>query len=286
MSIECRVKRLVKIAVLKASRIKRGVLGWVKARIRRTSILLTIAFGVLAVYGLLFKTTAWQWLPHADSARSLLATLLTAQAAIAALTLAVTLFVMQGVSTRRDADDRMYHEYIRQSRVRPIFWGSVAAVGFTGVALLAQEFSIGSDWIEDNVTGLANFTLVAGISFFANLALSCALFERALRLGHPERWSTLRRRVNERDVRASVQAFLSRHRRAADSLATNDADWSTLLPNQSEGSANEAIRALLDDARLVITESRFREFKLSIESVRGLIENAMDEIEREGISWE
>ncbi len=279
------MKRLVRTTVLKASRMKRGVTGWVTTCIRWISILLALALAGLAVCALLFKTTAWQWLPHADSARSLLATLLTAQAAIAALTLAVTLFVMQGVSTRRDADDRMYREYTRQSWVRPIFWGSVAAVGITGVALLAQEFSRGVDWIDNNVTGLTNLTLVAGISFFANLALSCALFERALRLGHPERWSTLRRRVNERDVRTSVQAFLDRHRRAADSLATNEADWSILLPDPSEGSASEAMRTLLDDALRAMAESRLREFKHSIESVRGLIENAMDEIEREGFSW-
>ena len=224
-------------------------------------------------------------MPEADEARPLVATLLAAQAAIAALTLAVTLFVMQGVSTKRDADDRMYREYVRQSWVQPIFWGSVAAVGITGLVLLVQEFSSGVDGLAEIAPGLPNLTLIAAISFFANLGLSCALFQRALRLAHPERWSTLRRRVNERDVRASIQAFLDRRRRAAHSLETNEADWSALLPHPVEGSANEAMRTLLDDALRAMTENRLREYKQSIESIRGLIENAMDKIEQEGISW-
>ena len=253
--------------------------------IRWVLFLLGLASVAIAIAALLLKTTAWQWLPQSDAAGTLLATLLTAQAAIAALTLAVTLFVMQGVSTRRDADDRMYREYVRQSWVQPIFWGSVAAVGITGLVLLVQEFSSGVDGLAEIAPGLPNLTLIAAISFFANLGLSCALFQRALRLAHPERWSTLRRRVNERDVRASIQAFLDRRRRAAHSLETNEADWSVLLPHPVEGSANEAMRTLLDDALRAMTENRLREYKQSIESIRGLIENAMDEIEQEGISW-
>ncbi len=41
------------------------------------------------------------WLPEAGKAGTLLGTLLTAQAAIVALTLAVTLFVLQGASGKR-----------------------------------------------------------------------------------------------------------------------------------------------------------------------------------------
>ena len=72
-----------------------------------------------------FFTPAWDWVPQINEARTLLATLLTGQAAVAALTLAVTQFVMQGVSGRRDANDQMYNEYVRQSWVKPIFWGSI-----------------------------------------------------------------------------------------------------------------------------------------------------------------
>ena len=90
----------------------------------------TLTPGLVAAFVyVLLETSAMDWLPSTDEAGALLGPLLGAQAAIAALTLAVTLFVMQGVSARRDVDDRMYQEYVRRSWVKPIFWGSVVAVG-------------------------------------------------------------------------------------------------------------------------------------------------------------
>ena len=52
------------------------------------------------------------WLTVINDSRPLLGYLLTAQAGIAALTLAVSIFVMQGARTQKDIDDRMYREYI------------------------------------------------------------------------------------------------------------------------------------------------------------------------------
>ena len=279
------MKRLIKSAVPKAIEIKKKMPGSVTAHIRSIgALILTVSLGATIV-ALPFVTTPWWWLPQAFEARALLATLLAAQAAIAALTLAVTLFVMQGVSVRRDVDDRMYREYVRQSRVQGIFWSSIIAVGITGLVFLAQGFISGVEKIEGIVPGLGNLTIVAALAFFANLVFSGFLFEQALRHSHPERWSTLRRNVNERDVRESVQAFLGRNRRAAISLKTDKPDVSVLLPDLDEGSADEAIRALLDDARRAMAESRLREFKQSIESIKGLITYAMKEIEADGIVW-
>ena len=83
------------------------------------------------------------WLPTGTESGQLLGTLLTAQAATAALTLAVTIFAMQGPITRRDIDYRMYQEYVRRSWVWPIFLASVIAVAATGSVLLAESFGNG-----------------------------------------------------------------------------------------------------------------------------------------------
>ena len=89
---------------------------------------LVVAFVVLPTAVLLLITTEpIGALSTAMYSITFLGALLGAQAAIAALTLAVTLFVMQGVSTRRDVDDRVYAEYFRRSWVRPIFWCSMGA---------------------------------------------------------------------------------------------------------------------------------------------------------------
>ena len=225
------------------------------------------------------------WLPEASEAVTLLGTLLTAQAAIAALTLAVTLFVMQGVGSREDVDDRMYRAYVGRSSVRSIFWISIIAVAVTGATLLAEEFISRAEAVAGHAPGLPNLTLLAAAAFFANLVLACVLFQRAIQLAHPTQWRTLRRNVNERDVREAVHAFLSRRRRALSALESNEPNLSSVFPDPEEGSADEAIRALLDDARRAMAESRLREFKESIESIKGLITYAMKEIEDDGIVW-
>ncbi len=241
-------------------------------------VALTLA-PLAALLCVLFATPAIDWLPPPDQVGSLLGALLGAQAAIAALTLAVTLFVMQGVSARRDVDDRMYQEYVRRSLVKPIFWGSVVAVGVTGLALLAEELGRGAPLVGSK-PGLRNLPLVAAAALAINLALPLMLFERAIRLAQPDRWRALRRDVNKRDVRAAVQVFLARHRRATAALDAGQPDLGDILPDPGERSADEVIRALLDDARRAMDERRHGEFKLALDSVEELVTYAMDEIER------
>ena len=225
------------------------------------------------------------WLPKASEAGTLLGTLLGAQAAIAALTLAVTLFVMQGVSARRDVDDRIYVEYVRRSWVRMIFWGSIIAVAVTGVVLMTESFVGDTGKVAETVPGVPNLALIAAMAFLANLLFALTLFERAIRLARPEHWRNLRQDVNKRDVRQAVQVYMGRLLRAIANRDADEPDWSIMFPDPGEGSANEAIRALLDDARRAMAERRQQEFERSLSSIRELVTYAMDEMEKVGMQW-
>ena len=224
-------------------------------------------------------------LPDPRDVAATLGTLLTAQAAIAALTLAVTLFLMQGIGTKRDVDDRMYREYVRRSRVRDILWVSLLAVGVTGVLLMSDGFISGERAPTDAEPELRNLVLVATLAFLLNLVLAGVLFERAVFFSSPAKWMALRRDVNKTDVREAVQAFLRRARRALDAREAGDPDFTILVPDQGEGSADEAARALLDDARRAISERRHEELRRSLDSVRELVMYAMDEIKTTDIQW-
>ena len=247
--------------------------------------LLVFVFLVSTSITILLVLPGFEWLPEPDEARTLLATLLTAQAAIAALTLAVALFVIQGVSTRRDANDRMYREYVQQSWVKQIFWGSIIAVVVAGVVFMAQEFVRGIESVANIVPGVKNLTLLSIISFGISLALPVVLFEKALLLLLPEQWSAIRRTVDERGVCQAIEVFLSRRLRAVASLEANEPDLSATFPDPEEGLADEAIRGLLGDARRAMSEHGLREFTRSLNSIQDLISYAMDEIERNGIGW-
>ena len=115
--------------------------------------------------------------------------------------------------------------------------------------------------------------------------LAGVLFERAVFFSSPAKWMALRRDVNKTDVREAVQAFLRRARRALDAREAGDPDFTILVPDQGEGSADEAARALLDDARRAISERRHEELRRSLDSVRELVMYAMDEIKTTDIQW-
>ena len=247
----------------------------------RRLLVLAAAF----IVAVLLAAPPIEWLPPANQARPLLGALLGAQAAIAALTLAVTLFVLQVVGARQDADDRMSREYVGRSRVRPIFWGSVGAVGVTGTTLLAEEFIGAGAPMLDAAPGLRNLALLASAAFAANLALAVALFESAIRLAQPDAWRRLRREVYEQDVRDAVQVFVRRYRRTIARPEADEIDLADTVPTSGEGSADEAIVALLDDARRALDERRHSDFARALDSIKELLTYAMDEVEQHGFEW-
>ena len=227
-----------------------------------------------------------KWLPGASGSSVLLGSLLGAQAAIAALTLAVTLFVMQGVSNRQDADDRIYREYVKRSKVKGIFRNSLLSVATTGAILLVLRTANGSDSIASALPALSNLSMVAFGGFLLNLTFAGALFENSIRLSTPTQWIELRRSVNERDVRRAIQIFLQRRRRATRSLLRDEPDISTVVPDAGEGSADEAVRDLLDEARRFMREERQGEFSKSIDSIKELLTYAMEEMGKMDYKWE
>ena len=208
-----------------------------------------------------------------------------AQAAVAALTLAVTLFVMQGVNNRRDIDERMYREYVRRSWVKGILRNSLLAVGLTGAVLLTEKLVSGTETASSIMPGLPYLILIAVAAFVINLVLAATLFERALHLSRPDQWMDIRRHVNERDVRQALQAYVKRRARAVASLLANQPDITAVFPDPGEGSADEAVKELLDEARKSMREGRQGEFTKSINSITKLLTYAADEIEKTNISW-
>ena len=224
-------------------------------------------------------------LPVARGMGTFLGTLLSAQAAVAALTLAVTVFVIQGVHSRTDADERMYAEYVRQSWVKQLFASSIVAVAVTGGTLAIANLASETSTIAQAKYGPLVLALIAIFAFFANLGTAYILFRRSIRFADPAHWRQLRLEVNKRDVRQAVQAFLSRFRRAVVSHATNEPDVTVLFPDAGEGSADEAIRALLDDASRAMFERRTAEFKMALQSLRELVNYAMEEMQAAGMSW-
>ena len=83
----------------------------------------------------------------------------------------------------------------------------------------------------------------------------------------------------------ATEIFVARLERAANSLAANEPDITTTLPDPGEGSADEAIQGLLDGARRAMAERRRSDLRESLDSIKELVEHAMDELERREYVW-
>ena len=260
-----------------------GLPTWRDALLRLPLVAVFVALPIVVF--ILIRTEPIGALAISIGSITFLGALLGAQAAIAALTLAVMLFLMQGVSARRDVDDRVYAEYIRQSWVWPVFCGSIGAAAFTGAVLTVQRVVGDAGAVAQGVPGVSNLAVLAVVALAVSLAAPVALFARAIMLAEPEHWQRLRLDVNKRGVSEAVSAFLGRFQRAVVARVNNEPDFSVLFPDSGERSADQAIRALLDDARRAMDERRHGELVRSLDSIETLVSYAMDEIEGAGVEW-
>ena len=227
-----------------------------------------------------------EWVPKIGKAGVLLGSLLGAQAAIAAFTLAVTLFVMQAISNRPDADDQTYHEYIRRSWVRGVLRFSLMAVGITGAVLLVDTFGGSAALVGSPPKGLPNLVFPAVFAFASNLLLAGVLFGRSIHLLHPEQWTNLRRDVNRLDAHRAIEAYVRRRRQDVDAIMADQPIIRSALPTAEEGSANRAISRLLDDARKSMRNGSRGGFTQSVDSIKELLGYALDEFEKAGFEWD
>ena len=166
----------------------------------------------VALFAVVFATLApppFGWLPPAGGAGDILGSLLAAQAAVVAFTLAVSLFLLRGV--RQDAGERMYREYVRVLKTRLVFWLSLAMLALTGATAITEGAI--ARWPDAGLfralPGLSDPVRVAALAFAANVLLGLAQFEHAHRLVDPAWRRKVEREKNERDVRSAVRAFLA-----------------------------------------------------------------------------
>ena len=164
----------------------------------RLLTVLVLLSALMALQWMFSPPTRWSWPKPPEEPVSLLGDLLTAQAAIAALTLAVALFTLEAVRARPDTDDRMFRVYRRRSWVRPIFHMSLVAIAVTGFGLLVGSFT-------SEVGGL----VVGALAFLGSLVLAVILFERALHLAHPSEMSNLRLSADRDAIMGAVRRYLN-----------------------------------------------------------------------------
>ncbi|MYD65698.1 MAG: hypothetical protein F4X26_06950 [Chloroflexi bacterium] len=239
--------------------------------VRGAVILILLTYPLLAL-GVLFDRE-YTWLPATGDAQQLLGVLLAAQAAVTALTLAVSQFSLQGVANRQNVDSRTYDEYVARSGVRWVFLASILGVAVTGGTLISETVGYSEVAFLSSAPSPRNLLWLTIWSSAQNLAMPLLLFEGSLGRSRPDELRKLRRYVDERDVRRAIRAFLTHE------------EVDGPVPNSEEAQANATIEALLRDAAIAMTEWRHSDFEWALSSVEALVECAIDELENGDFDW-
>ena len=190
--------------------------------------------------------------------------LLQAQAAMMAITLAVTAFVVGGIQRRRDADDPLYEWFLDKARVRPVFASTALSTLGTAAAYFLVELG--------NSEPKPNLLLFAGASFAMSILSTVGFALWALRTLQPSRYRNYKREVTIRQVRSASTGY------AEEVIRSESPDLWQLVWLPSEGrAADRAVERIIDDAERTIRDGRFVDFRDSMDLLSDCADVAIEQ---------
>jgi hypothetical protein len=191
--------------------------------------------------------------------RDVLAALLGAQGGLAAIALAVTVFLTEAVHRREDVDDLVFRTFVGLAYLRFFFSVTIASLAATAVALLLAQPST-----APSLDGVRNLTFLAGAAFGVSLAAVTGAFLRMLDLIRPHQWTRLLATSTEREMETATGAFIARLQGVE---STND-----------ETAAEEAVQRILGEAVRAVRAGRYIEFETIMGRIKILVSQSVRQI--------
>ncbi len=181
-------------------------------------------------------------------------TVLQAQAAMMAISLAVMAFIVSGVQRRQDLDDPLYEWFLTRAFVRPVFALTVSlTLGTAGAYFLVRIW-----------TSMAppNLVLFAGGSIGVAIAVIVAFAFVALRILRPSRFRDFQREVTLSSVKKAGGLYAD-YLKAFQCDKCGDGHRELKAGNE----ANRAMQRVVDDAERATREARFTDFEESTQTL-------------------
>lgn len=186
---------------------------------------------------------------------SIVGTVLQAQAAMMALSLAVLAFVVGGVQRREDLDDPLYEWFLSRAGVRPVFAFTVALTLGTGAAyFLARIWDSGA---TPNLILFAGGSLGLGVLIIIGFALW------ALRVLRPSKYRTYKRDSTIARARDAARDYTVRR-----TAGEADHDIVLFLPSNTQANANRALQRRFDDTLHAMRSGNTVNVQEEIETIR------------------
>lgn len=164
----------------------------------------------------------------------IVATVLQAQAAMMAISLAVLAFIVGGVQRREELDDPLYEWFLTKAFVRPVFTLTAALTLGTGVAyFLARTW----DYCET-----PNMILFAGGSAAAGVCVIIVFALRGLHVLRPSKYRAYKRDTTLSQARSAAQDYIELRRAGKPSFI-----GTLLISTEAQASANRALQRRFDE---------------------------------------
>ena len=214
-------------------------------------------------------------LPPVEHGRTAVATLTTVQATVAAIGVAVMVFVLQGMGSFGIDNPRVREEFDRRIAANPSLL-TLLALSAWSLLLYVLMFPPASPGAWPWTVSAGNFMPAVLINAVVTMALTWRFFARAQRLRHPSEIRVIERYVADRLVRRGVDGFVRRLRDAA------DGDLPSLGPllqqDLAEAAVDDALQLHFDALRRSMRDSRLTDYSQGFEDLRGYVESAVDQV--------
>ncbi len=179
--------------------------------------------------------------------RAIVETVLQAQAAMMAISLAVVAFIVGSVQRREELEDPLYEWFLRRAFVRPVFTLTAALTLGTGVAYFLARTC--GECATPNLILFAGGSMTAGVLVIIGFALW------GLRVLRPNRYRSYKRDVTVDAIGSAAQAYARLGRAFADGKSIDG----TAEVELSQVAAR-AVGRIIDDAEMAIRSARFTDF--------------------------
>ncbi len=194
-------------------------------------------------------------LPTSDATTNgIIETVVQAQAAMMAISLAVVAFIVGSLHRREELDDPLYEWFLTRAFVRPVFALTAALTLGSGVAYFIARLC--GQLATPNLVLFAGGSMAAGVFVIVGFALW------GLRVLRPDRYRSYKSAVTVALVGTAARGY-ARFGRAY----LNGEVLDGTAEVESSHAAGRAVRRIVDDAEMAIRSARFTDFADSLETL-------------------
>lgn len=237
-------------------------------------------YGLLVGLGYAAATIfeAPKFLPQVEPARTVVAVMLGAQAAVIALALMVLIFALDFIQRRPGLDDDIFKEYTSQLLLRRTFQAQLVLLASSATLLLMIQPALGETFWPTIDSSIA---LVAVALFaVATLIIIARVFGSLLNITTPSRSQGLRRLVLGLRLEEALEGY------AARVLSGRDRGLGDVFHLDSrEQALDEKVNAAIEQAEVALEEHRLGAFRFELKLMSELVEQAMAWMEDEQMAF-